>query len=92
MSNCYNQKTNYQTCGCEVGVTGSDQCGLPSKDRYGCKKGGWNAALCPNPAGDLNAVDLRENYGAFSLRAAVKSPFNCDCECGGSCGGDVPGV
>jgi hypothetical protein len=91
MSSCYNQKTNYQTCGCEVGVTGSDQCGMQSKNRYGCLKGGFPATMCPNPAGNMKVKDLRENYGAISLRSAVKNPFNCGCDAYNAPGG-VPGV
>jgi hypothetical protein len=48
MSNCYDKK-GQQTKGCYVGVTGGDECGMNSKMRFGCPKGGVPRFMAPLP-------------------------------------------
>ena len=69
MSNCYDKK-GQPTNGCYVGVTGGDECGMNSKMRFGCPKGGVPQFMAPQPgAGPTPGKAGVEN---FSLTGTVR--------------------
>lgn len=70
MSNCYDQK-GQQTKGCYVGVTGGDECGMNSKMRFGCPKGGVPRSMAPLP-GSGPVVKSAGGVEKFALLGTVR--------------------